>query len=123
MKRTLSRQLGLYLLIGVLCAALDVGFLSAMLSGGMNTTVAISLAFLVALLANYFAHSVFTFTTRPNRRSWVRYLIVVALNYLITLGFVSMSASVFHSIWPGKIVALAAVAVVGFVLSKKWIYQ
>jgi putative flippase GtrA len=123
MKRTLSRQLGLYLLIGVLCAGLDVGFLSTMLSGGINTTVAISLAFVVALLANYFAHSFFTFTSRPSTRSWVRYLIVVALNYLITLGFVLISVRLFLSIWPGKIVALAAAAIIGFVLSKRWIYQ
>jgi putative flippase GtrA len=123
MTRGLSRQLVLYLLIGALCAALDVGLLYAMLVRAVNTTVAISIAFVVALLVNYFAHSAFTFTTRPSPRSWVRYLIVVALNYLLTIGLVSMSASLLLSIWPGKIVALAAVAVVGFVLSKKWIYQ
>jgi putative flippase GtrA len=112
-----------YLAGGLLSAFVDIGIMQLLILGGIDVYVATSLGFCGGLLVNYAFHAKVTFKSTTGLQSFSRYLCVVALNYLLTLGCVALSHSQLDSALVGKVLSLPAIAVIGFLLSRHWIYR
>ena len=96
---------------------------SVMLVYGASLIVATSTGFFISLVVNYLFHAKFTFTSAARTSSFGKYLIVVAFNYGIALGMVSLAASLLDSPLTGKILSLPVIAVIGFLAGKHWIFK
>lgn len=118
-----SRQFGTFLAGGLLCALVDIGVMQALLRAGAHFTGATTAGFLAGLLVNYAFHSRVTFEAASSTASFARYLCVVGLNYLLTMGCVSLAVSLAGMPLLGKIVSLPLVSVSGYLLSKFWIFR
>ena len=108
---------------GVLSAVVDIGTLHVLLTMGVRTLAATTAAFLAGLFVNYAWHVRVTFNQQHKTANFVRYLFVVAVNYAATVGLVMLFDRLFGSPLAGKIVALPAVAAIGYVLGKRWIFR
>lgn len=119
----LIRQFGVFLLVGLLCAVLDVGSMLGLMGMDFSPLVAASGGFALGLALNFLLHSRMTFNAQIHWRSLWRFLGVVALNYGITLTFVAVSTSWLDSPLAGKLVSLPVVAMNGFWLSRWWVFR
>jgi len=117
------RQFGTFLAGGLLCALVDVGVMQLLLRAGVHFASATTAGFLAGLLVNYAFHSRVTFEAAASASGFARYLCVVGLNYLLTIGCVSLAVSLAGMPLLGKIVSLPLVAVSGYLLSKFWIFR
>lgn len=118
-----SRQFATYVVGGGLCALIDVGVMQLLLRQGVHLAAATTTGFLAGLAVNYAFHSQITFQSSATSGSFVRYMCVVGLNYLITLACVALAASLTGMPLPGKVIALALVALNGYFLGKHWIFK
>jgi putative flippase GtrA len=118
-----SRQFGTFVAGGLLCALVDIGVMQGLLRTGAHFTGATTAGFLAGLLVNYAFHSRVTFEAAASTSSFARYLCVVGLNYLLTMGCVSLAVSLAGMPLLGKIVSLPLVSVNGYLLSKFWIFR
>ena len=117
-------KLAVYLAGGVVSALVDIGVMQWLIATGVAPLLAASVGFLSGLCVNYVFHSRLTFrkTARSNG-SLPRYLSVVALNYLLTLGMVAASLALFDQALAGKLLSLPVIAVNGYLLGKHWIFK
>ena len=120
---SLDARILTYLAGGVLSAAVDIGMMQALILAGVGVYLATSLGFGCGLLVNYAFHAKVTFKSATGLHSFVRYLCVVAMNYLLTLGCVAMGLALVGSPIVGKVLSLPVIAAIGFLLSKYWIYR
>jgi putative flippase GtrA len=118
-----SRQFGTFIAGGLLCALVDIGTMQLLLRGGAHFTGATTAGFLAGLLVNYAFHSRVTFEAGASASSFARYLCVVGLNYLLTMGCVSLAVTLAGMPLAGKIVSLPLVSISGYLLSKFWIFR
>jgi putative flippase GtrA len=118
-----SRQFFIYVAGGVLCALVDIGVMQLLLRAGAHFTGATTAGFLAGLLVNYAFHSRVTFEAAASASSFARYLCVVGLNYLLTMGCVSMAVALAGMPLAGKILSLPLIAANGYLLSKFWIFR
>ena len=121
--RLLTRQFAVFVGGGLLCALVDVGLMQLLLTGGMPSTAAASAGFGAGLLVNYAFHSRVTFNTAASPANFTRYLCVVGVNYLLTIGCVALAEANFDNPLLGKLLSLPLVAVNGYLLSKYWIFK
>lgn len=122
------RQFMLFLAGGVGCALIDVGIMWWLIRLGAPPLLAATAGFLAGLVINFAFHTRVTFANTLSFASFVRFMAVVVLNYLLTLATISLAMQLVHSAWAdsallGKIVALPLVAVNGYWLSKHWIFR
>lgn len=134
-----QRQFLVFVGGGLLCSALDVGVMQGLLLAGIGLSVAAatSAGFATGLLLNYAFHARVTFGRLHSAGAFLRFLCVVALNYLLTIACVSaalvlaragMGAGAVNEATAGvaligKLVSLPLVACNGFLLSKYWIFR
>ena len=120
---TVRRSFAIYVAVGVFCAVLDIGTMQLMISAGADALMAASVAFFLSLFVNYFLQSRLTFKTAGTPRSFLRFLVLVAINYGITMLLVFASVQLLHQAMIGKIVSLPLIAVNGFLLGKHWVFD
>lgn len=119
----LSPQFLVFVAGGALSALVDIGLLQLLTAKGVDAFVATTVGFLAGLAVNYAFHAKVTFKNVTNLGTMARFLCVVGINYLITLGFVAASLALFHLPVLGKLMSLPVVALNGFFLSKHWIFK
>ncbi len=119
----LSRQFAVFITGGLICALADVGLMQLLLANGVPTTAAASAGFGAGLLVNYAFHSRVTFDSAASPANFTRYLCVVGVNYLLTIGCVALADANFDNPLLGKLLSLPLVAVNGYLLSKYWIFK
>ena len=119
----IGRQLAIFLIVGVASALLDVGLLAALLRVGVAFEIATTIAFFVALAFNYLSHAQVTFRAKRTLRSMMRYAVLVAVNYVLTLALVTLSHTWLDSVMIGKIASLPLVALMGFVGGRFWVFR
>jgi len=117
------KQFALFVAGGLVCAAVDVGLMQLLLRAGAGAPAAATAGYLASLMLNYAFHSKVTFDAAASRAGFARYLCVVGINYLLTLGCVSYGAQLLGMPMAGKLVSLPLVAVNGYLLSKYWIFR
>lgn len=119
---TKYRQVLMFLLVGSSSALIDLGLFQLMLYNGASVRAATSLAFLTGLAFNFVCHARYTFTSSMDARTLLRFLCVVALNYLVTLALVSAAVALGAAPVAGKLVALLIVPFNSYFLGKHWIF-
>jgi putative flippase GtrA len=122
-ERAALPQFAVYLAGGVLSALVDVGGMQMLLLAGWPTMLAASAAFLAGLLVNFSFHARLTFGKTMNQASFARYLCLVGCNYLVTLACVGATDALWRQPMIGKIASLPVVAVIGFLVGKRWVFR
>jgi putative flippase GtrA len=117
------RQFILYISVGVATALIDVASMQMVLHWSKNVFLSLTLAYILAVAFNFYCHSKFTFTFRMSLFVFCKYISVVLLNYILTVCLVYLLVQIGWSVIAGKIFSLPVVAVVGFILSKRWVYK
>ena len=120
---TLNRQFLIFIGGGLTSAVIDIGMLQFMLFAGANYIFAVTGGFLLGLLVNFIFHANLTFRSTMKLSIFLRFVFVVAINYLITIAFVSISFSMFENVLIGKIASLPVIAIIGFLSGKHWIFK
>lgn len=118
----LQRQLLVYVGVGLLTAILDVGTLQGLRLLGWSTTTAVTIAFVLALAFNYICHQRYTFAAVHSLPVLLRFLALVGLNYLLTLGCVWLGERLVASVLIGKLASMPLVTLTGFVVGKYWVF-
>lgn len=119
----LQRQFLVFIAGGGLSALVDIGLMQILLKLEVAPVAAASLGFVGGLMVNYAFHAKVTFQQLSSKSTVVRYLCVVAANYLITVALVALGQALLQSPLAGKLVSLPLVAVNGFLLSKFWVFK
>jgi putative flippase GtrA len=117
------RQLVTFLAVGISSVAIDAGLMKGLLLAGASIVVATSCGFVTGLAFNYTMHSRMTFSSAMSGATAVRYLIVVALGYLLNLACVTWTARAFDLPMVGKLIAVCVSATMTYVLGKRWIFR
>jgi putative flippase GtrA len=117
------RQVLMFLLVGGASALIDVGLMQLLLVAGASVVAATSAAFLAGLAFNFVCHARYTFSTSVNGRTVLRYLLVVALNYLLTLACVGAAVMLAGQPIAGKLMSLLLVPLNSYLLGKHWIFK
>jgi len=117
------RQFGVFIGVGLVCAAVDVGVMYGLMRAEVSPLVSASGGFALGLCLNFLLHSRMTFNAAVNWQRLGRFLGVVALNYGVTLAFVEAASFWLASPLLGKLVSLPVVALNGFFLSRIWVFK
>lgn len=117
----------MFLLVGSLTAGIYLSlfiFLSKIFHG--NYQIAVSLSYIVSAIVHFSANRKFTFKKRTTLLSQQlpRYLILLGINYLMTLAFMHITVEMF-SLTPflGLVLTIGANCMLSFFISKFWIFQ
>jgi putative flippase GtrA len=119
----LSPQFMVFIAGGALTAVVDIGLLQLLVMNHVDPFLATTTGFLAGLAVNYAFHAKVTFKNVATLATLTRFLCVVGMNYLLTLGCVAASVALFQLPLLGKLVSLPLVALNGFFLSKYWIFK
>jgi putative flippase GtrA len=117
------RQFGIFIGVGLVCAAVDVASMYGLMRAGVSPLVSASGGFALGLCLNFLLHTRMTFKASASLLRLVRFLWVVALNYGMTLACVEAASVWFASPLLGKLVSLPVVALNGFFLSRQWVFK
>lgn len=118
------KKIIIFLFVGCSSALIDVGalyILSKLLL--VSEGLSVSVAFTAGLIFNYLCHTYLTFNKSVTQSNIIKYLIVVLINYLLTLGLIKIQTQFNIDIVIAKIITLPIVAMVTFILSNKWVYK
>jgi putative flippase GtrA len=122
-----SRSLVLFLLVGGFTAILYFGLLALFLEViKLEYGLAVSIAYGLAIAVHFFLNRQVTF--RPGNTQVLpqvaRYLVVAAINYLLTLVVVYVVVGVLHSnAYVGVAVSIIATIAFGYLGSKLWVFR
>lgn len=119
----LHRQFLIFVAVGGLTALVDIGAMLLLLGIGASALLATTFGFALGLMVNYLFHVRMTFVACSTLRSVIRFLIVVAINYGLTVGFVLVAQWLGGSAVVGKVLSLPIVAINGFLFSKLWVFR
>jgi putative flippase GtrA len=119
----IGRQFVVFVGVGLFCAMIDIGAMQLTMLVGRHYFFATSVGFILGLIANYALHAKVTFNAGGSPTVMLKFLTVVILNYLITLMFVFTSVQWMQNALVGKVMSLPLVAVIGFLLSRFWIFK
>lgn len=119
----MKRQLLVYIIVGGLSALLDIAVMQVLILSKTDFRLATTAGFVIGLIFNYLCHQNITFRSRLSLRSTLRYATIVGFNYLLTLGLVMVTVSLWQTALPGKLLALPIVALIGFFVGKMWIFR
>ncbi|GAB3446022.1 GtrA family protein [Massilia solisilvae] len=117
------RQFAVYVSGGLLCALVDIGIMQALIRHGVHYASATTAGFAAGLVVNYAFHARVTFAANASPASFMRYLCIVGVNYLLTLACVAVFEQLAGSPLAGKLLSLPLVALNGYVLGKYWIFK
>jgi putative flippase GtrA len=107
-------------------AALDFALLALLLNVRVPHRAALVTAFIAGVVVNFVMHRYFTFRLQGTTSiaELVRYLIVVALNVILTLVTVELFLLVVgRDVLVGKLISIPLVTLNGFVLAKFFIFE
>ncbi|MEU5880328.1 GtrA family protein [Spirillospora sp. NPDC047279] len=124
LRRVLSHSFPRYLIIGGLSFAVDFGALYVA-HGLLHIwlPVATTLAFLLAFVVNFGLNRVWAFESEGHvGRQLVLYLLLVALNTVLTVVVVSGLAALGVQYLIAKTVATAALTVLNYLAYRKWVF-
>ncbi|WP_409450700.1 GtrA family protein [Comamonas sp.] len=118
-----SRQFLIYASVGVASATIDIGLMKFLIANDINYLFAATLGFTAGLTFNFCLHTWVTFRSRYSHSALIKYLLVVLVNYALTLTSISSFHHLFGMPVLGKIISLPLVAINGFLLIKYWVHK
>jgi putative flippase GtrA len=114
-----------FLVVGGLSLAVDAGLLY-LLHGrlGMWLPAATAVSFLAGFVVNFTLNRQWAFSSTGSLgRHFTRYVALVAVNLLVTVVLVQALTALGVPYLVAKVVTTAAVSIVNYVVSKKWIFS
>lgn len=126
-KKIISQEFLTYLVVGGLTALVYFGFMALSIEVfELNYRVGVTVAYVLAVSFHFIANRKFTFRVVDNRLMYqsIRYLGVLMINYLITLGMVSFFVDrLGGSTYLGAALSIAVTVSVGYFASKFWVFR
>jgi putative flippase GtrA len=119
----MKRQFLIYVGVGVLSAIVDIGSMQALLWLAFDHRIAVTVGFAVGLVFNYLCHERFTFRAKRSTATFVRFAVLVLMNYGLTLLCVQLGVALLDSVLAGKLVSLPIIAANGFLWGRYWIFR
>ena len=116
-------QLGLYIGVGVLTALVDVGTMAWLLQVGASIQMATTGGFALGLAVNCVLHARITFAVRLHGVKVLRFGVIAAMNYGLTLTLVWAAHQLGLDALTGKLASLPVVAIHGFLWGKYWAFR
>ena len=121
------RRFAFFLAVGLLTAILYFGMLVLFLDGlKVEYRSSVSVAYLCAIVLHFALNRLITFQS-SEERAFVqagRYVVMAIGSYVITIALVSYLVETFgFSVYASVIVALAVTTVVGYCVSKLWVFR
>lgn len=126
-RKIINQELLIYLVVGGLTAVVYFGFFALSVEViDLGYRLGVSVAYVFAVSFHFLANRKFTFRSvdSPLIHQWFRYLGVLLINYLITLGVVSffvdrLGFSTYLSVGLSIVVTVG----VGYFASKFWVFR
>ncbi len=117
-------RFGRFVVVGFVCALVDTAVVWALDRRLFPYGVAVTGGFFAGVILNYVLHARFTFSVaRLHAGQLLRFVAVVAANYLITLAVVALLHGIGGvDVVIAKVLSLPIVAVNGYWLSKIWVF-
>jgi putative flippase GtrA len=113
-----------YLLVGLAGVVVNFAVLKAVWPLLHHTpSAADAVASEVAILANYFMNTRFTFRTRPTWRTLLQFNLVLACGSLIQVGVFTLLVDLGVYYLLANLLAIPFNTVIGFVLSQVWVFR
>jgi putative flippase GtrA len=81
------------------------------------------IAFIIANVGSYLLNTLWSFGSTPGRDSYLRFLLVSLLGFLLTLGISRTAEILGAGYWVGLACILSVVPPVTFVLHRSWTYR
>jgi putative flippase GtrA len=121
--KPLLQQFGLFSTVGIFSTIIDIGMLLALIELGSRPYLAITASFLLGLGVNLWLHASITFQSRLKIEKIGRFLLVIGINYGLTLSVVFIFEQLGLGYLLGKIVSLPLLAIHGFFWSRIWVFK
>jgi putative flippase GtrA len=127
LSKILNQQLLTYLLVGGLTALVYFGFMALCIEVlKLDYHVGVTVAYVLAVSFHFLANRKFTFRVLDKRfiHQSIRYLGVLLINYLITLGVVSFLVDKFGvSTYSSAALSIVITVSIGYVFAKYWVFS
>ncbi|WP_089957866.1 GtrA family protein [Limnohabitans sp. 2KL-3] len=119
----LQPQFLVYIAVGAFTALVDIGTMALLLKTGSPVQLATTAGFVLGLAVNYLLHTRFTFMARMGWQNALRFWVIVAVNYGLTLMFVWAALWLGFDAIAGKVASLPVLAIHGFLMGKFWAFR
>ena len=114
-------QITTYFFVGAISALLDISCIYFL--NEIGNFFAISFGYFIGILVNYTMHAMITFKSGISINTFLKYVLLVAINYVFTVAIVLTMVQFGFPIIAGKIFALIVVALISFLSLKIWIFN
>ena len=126
-KKIISQEFLTYLVVGGLTALVYFGFIALSVEDfELDYRIGVSIAYVLAVSFHFLANRKFTFRAVNSRlmHQSIRYLGVLMINYLITLGVVSFFVGKLGiSTYLSAVISIVVTVGVGYFASKFWVFS
>lgn len=116
-----------YLLVGLFVFCIYFSLLYAFIQlMGVYYPIGLTIAYIVAVSVHFLLNRTYTFNAvlGTTRSQLVRFIVLLGINYGVTLAVVSLSVeSLELSPYLGAIVGIVATTLTGFVATKYWVFK
>ena len=117
----------IFLLIGALTAVLYIGLFNILYKlFDINYQIALLLSYVLSVTFYFYVHRRFTFRSHghPVSRQLVRFIIMLIMNYFITLGIVHFVVETLHlSPTLGIVISIGLTVITNYLIGKFWVFS
>lgn len=121
------RSLAAFFAVGIATAAVNFSVFTLLWEyGNTERTLAVSSAYGIAVLFHFYMNRRFTFRGQDGNLGShaIRYAVMVAVNYGVTLAVVAFSVSVLMlSPYAGIVLSTVATFLIGYAVSRFWVFR
>lgn len=115
-----------YAIVGGLSAAIKFSIYSVLFYYGTSYTVAATFAYFISAAFHFTANRAFTFKNHTGsvHQQIIKYLVLTAINYTITIQVISYSIGYLHlNPYFSMILAIAANTLSNYLVAKLWVFK
>ena len=122
------RTFSFFAFFGIATAAVNFAFLALCLEIlGVEYRIAVSSSYIIGVLFHFSMNKMITFnqnTLSGTRQQFFRYIVLVAINYVITLLIVMLAVEVFGLLpYHGVLLSMGATVITGYIISRSWVFK
>lgn len=122
MKSDRIRRLVTFLGVGVASASVDAGVFSLLYALGVVAPAASAIGFLSAFAVNYSGNRALVFRVVHSRKMLVRYVLLVAMNFVLSTSIVAGLVAVNLQAHIAKLISMAVIALINYLLMSRWVF-
>lgn len=117
------RQIGAFLVVGGLSAAIDAGVYLLLTWIGVHPVAASAISFMSAFVVNYGGNRRVVFRARGQSGTLWRYIVLVIVNLGLSAAFVAAGLAVGLGPITAKIVSIVLIAAINYVAMRYWVFR